>query len=158
MISTQPNRRSYRPEVIIVLIMTAGFLFTFFAPLWLKPPYFEYTIFIYIVVCFAWTPVFAFVAWRKYSTYFSSVLMVVGLCLTILIFTALASYYPFSFPTRNIRCNEYVSEGRTNYNCFFLDEQGPCLESGINYEFEGIGDLPLMRFNYAWTGGMCTLF
>lgn len=136
------KRYLLRAELVILLLMVGGFLFTLFAPIWLKPPLFEYTIWLYLIVFFAWIPVFLIVVRRKHSRRFTSVFTILGLFLTIFFVANLPSY-PFSLPTRTISCNEYVSEEHTYYTCYTPDSPGTCINDG----FDAINGLPLMWRN-----------
>ena len=45
-------------DIAALLLIIVGFLLNLFAPIWLKPPLFEYTIWLYLLVFLAWVPIY----------------------------------------------------------------------------------------------------
>ena len=65
----------YRADWIVLFLMVAGFVLNIYAPVWFAPPYFEYTIWLYAVLFFAWIP--AYILLRRGQRRPASILLVV---------------------------------------------------------------------------------
>jgi hypothetical protein len=48
----------FRNDIIILVMIVGGFLLNVYAPVWLAPPLFQYTIYLYLVLFFAWIPAY----------------------------------------------------------------------------------------------------
>ncbi|MFN8373592.1 MAG: hypothetical protein U0694_12055 [Anaerolineae bacterium] len=69
-------------EVVILLLIIAGIALNIYAPVWLKPPLFEYTIWLYLILFFAWVPVYLLYARRQRRPRFLIVFTLFGMCLS----------------------------------------------------------------------------
>jgi hypothetical protein len=71
-----------RGEFIVLLLLVGGFAFNIFAPIWLKPPLFEYTIWLYLIGFFAWVPVYIVYARRLRHPLFVIAFILLGTCMS----------------------------------------------------------------------------
>ncbi len=66
MASTWLSRlRAYRADLMVLFLMVAGLALNIYAPVWFAPPYFEYTIWLYLIIFLAWIPAFIVLMRRK---------------------------------------------------------------------------------------------
>jgi hypothetical protein len=54
--SAPPFLSRHRNTLIVLVVLLVGVLMNVYAPVWFAPPYFDYTIWFYLVLLFAWLP------------------------------------------------------------------------------------------------------
>jgi hypothetical protein len=57
--------KRHRDDLIVLFLMVVGFVLNIYAPVWFAPPYVEYTVWLYLVLFFAWIPVYVLLMHRR---------------------------------------------------------------------------------------------
>lgn len=125
--------------------MVGGFLLNIYAPLWLAPPLFEYTIWIYLVLFFAWVPVYLILMRgkrrRRLMGLFVPVAMLVTCFGCMLIRPRSAFGVNLFFDT--VECEgQPADEGRARYACTRVSFDGPAFNR--TWVLEGVAGLPVI--------------
>ncbi len=135
----------HRDDLIVLLVMIGGFLSNIYAPLWLAPPLFEYTIWLYVLLFFAWVPVYVLRMRGKrrgrLMILFVLVVMLVTSCACMTIRPR--STFGMNGFLDTVRCVEQpADEGRVRYACTRVAFDGP--ESNRTWLLEGVAGLPVI--------------
>ncbi len=54
-----------RADLIVLFLVVAGLVLNIYAPVWFAPPYVEYTVWLYLVLFFAWIPAYVLLMRRR---------------------------------------------------------------------------------------------
>ncbi len=136
-----------RSQRIVVAVMVVGAAVALIWPLWLAPPYFQYTPYVYLVLLVLWLPIlFLSVLWRPSGSTFGAVLSVVflGYLLGFLVL-ALAGpgFAVLAFEPQD--CQQQPSgEGQVRYICKHNSSFGVASIYDL-YTLEGPQGWPLVR-------------
>lgn len=143
---SQPSalrRIVFRTDMLILLMIIAGFALNIVAPLWLKPPLFEYTIWLYLAAFFAWVPLYLIYARRQRRHWFFVAFILLGMCLATflcMVFVPRSAFALTYFDT--IRCEQVDTvEGRQLFACTRESFEG---EGSRTLVLESVEWLPVM--------------
>ncbi len=135
----------YRDDVIVLLVLIGGFFANIYAPLWLAPPLFEYTIWLYLLLFFAWIPVYMRRMRGKrrprLMVVFTLVMMLLTSCMCMLI-RPRSTFGVIGF-LDSLRCEEQPADvGRLRYICTRVAFDGAQYDQ--TWRLEGITGLPVI--------------
>lgn len=134
-----------RADLLVLALVAAGLLLNIYAPLWLTPPLFEYTVWFYLLLFFAWIPVYVVLLRRRRR---ASLML-----LTILVGSLLLSCACMTIRPRSafgmvfldlVKCTqrELPARERVGYACTRRSFDGP--EFDRTFYFESLPGLPIM--------------
>lgn len=135
----------YRDDVIVLLVLVGGFFANIYAPLWLAPPRFEYTIWLYLLLFFAWIPVYVRRMRGKrrprLMIVFTLVMMMLTSCMCMLI-RPRSTFGVIGF-LDSLRCEEQPADaGRVRYTCTRVAFDGAQYDQ--TWVLEGIAGVPVI--------------
>lgn len=135
--------RSFYGDLLVLLLMVGGFLLNLYAPIWLKPPLFEYTIWLYLAAFFAWVPVYLVYARRQRRPWFVAAFIVVGMCLSTFICMVFVPRSSFAITYLDtIQCEQLSAvDGRQRIACSRISFEG---EGSRTLVFDSLDGLPVM--------------
>jgi hypothetical protein len=134
----------HRDDLIVLLVMIGGFLLNIYAPLWLAPPLFEYTIWLYVLLFFAWVPVYTLLMRGKRRGRLMVLFVLVAALVTSCAWITIRPRSAFGngFLDR-VECAEQpADEGRVRYACTRVAFEGP--EFNRTWLLEGLAGLPVI--------------
>jgi|FLYN01.1.fsa_nt_gi hypothetical protein len=134
----------YRDDLIVLLVMVGGFLLNIYAPLWLAPPLFRYTTWLYLLVFFAWIPVYLRLMRGKRRGRLIALFIPVAVlvtCFGCILIRPRSAFAMGVFDT--ITCEPQPAvEGRVRYACTRQAFEGPQFNRA--WVLEGIAGLPVI--------------
>lgn len=135
----------HRDDFIVLLVLVGGFVANIYAPLWLAPPNFEYTVWLYLLLFFAWIPVYLRLMRGKrrprLMLVFALVMMLATSCACMLIRPR--SAFAISGFLDSVRCAEQSADaGRVRYTCTRVAFDGP--EYNQTLQLEGFAGWPVV--------------
>jgi hypothetical protein len=142
-IKQAPFFARYRNEFIALLLLAVGIAFNFFAPIWLAPPHFEDSTWLYLILIFAWIPVYVLLT-RGKRRRIANLAVVVGFLLSGMWFViTLPKTGAASDWLNGLSCQERpTSAGLVRYGCTIEAFDGP--EYNRTYVIEGPRWSPLL--------------
>jgi hypothetical protein len=133
-----------RADLIVLALVAAGLLLNIYAPLWLTPPLFEYTVWFYLLLFFAWIPVYVLLLRRRRRASLLLLTILVGgllmtcACMTIRPRSAFGVVFLDS-----VECvQQELAGGWMGYTCIRQSFDGP--EFNRTFYFESLPGLPIM--------------
>ncbi len=119
--------RGYRADLLVLFLMVAGFALNVSTPIWFAPPYFEYTSGLYLILFFAWVPVFIVLMRRKRQVRRIALVVIGGTLLMSCTCMLLRSRSMFTLPSLDqVRCEPRPTDStHVRYACTRHAFEGP---------------------------------
>ncbi len=134
----------YRDDLIVLGVMIGGLLLNVYAPLWLAPPLFNYTTWLYLILFLAWIPVYLRLMRGKRRGRLMGLFIPVAIlvtCFGCMLLRPRSAFAMGVFDT--IRCDPQPADaGRTRYVCTREAFEGP--EFNQTWVLEGVAGLPVL--------------
>jgi hypothetical protein len=135
---------NYRNDIIVLILLVAGFALNIYAPIWFAPPYFAYTTWIYVVLFFAWVPAYLFLIRPRQRPGRVALFVILGMILTSCSCMVVRPSSVFAAGVLdNIQCEQEPTDpGQVRYACTRNAFEGPQYDT--TYIIQGPNGSPIL--------------
>lgn len=118
---------NYRNDILVLLLLVAGFILNIYAPIWLAPPNFIYTTWIYVILFFAWVPAYLFLIRPRQRPARAALFVILGIILTSFSCMVILPNSVFTAAFLDtIQCEQQPTDpGQVRYACTRHAFEGP---------------------------------
>jgi hypothetical protein len=135
----------HRADLLVLVLMVAGLLLNIYAPIWFTPPLFYYTVWLYLLLFFAWIPAYLLLLRTgRRPALMALTVIVSGLLLTCLCLTIRPRSAFGLTILESITCQAQTpaETGRVRYACTRSSLDGP--DFNRTFLFDTLPGLPIM--------------
>ena len=134
----------YRNDIIVLLMIVGGFALNVYAPVWFAPPLFQYTIYLYLVLFFAWIPAYLVLMRGKRRGRLMLLFVIVAALFTTCACVLVIPRSSFGIAVLDtLDCQPQSADaGRVRYACTRHAFDGPQFDHTLF--LEGLNGLPLL--------------
>lgn len=134
----------WRGDFIVLTLVAAGFLLNLYAPIWLAPPLFPYTVWLYLLLFFAWIPAYLLLLRGQRRSSLMILTILVG---SVVLSCACMTIRPRSAfgvtVLDSVTCEEQMpAAGRSRYACTRHSFEGSQFDR--TFVFDALPGLPIM--------------